>query len=566
LNQQQLAFWLLARRRWLLLGMLVLLHLIVLEGVPSAISRTLLVGHVGLFILWQPFVRHERRVSPHQFIATVLCLGAVVVWLNWWLLIIWVVLLAGIIGGKVFLFDGRAARLFYLLALAYLLCVLLVILVPQVLPANFAVAGPIAGLAHYALPLIFVVMAGLPDDAEGRGQTEVVDFAYSLFVVLTLAVLVLGSIASMLLRGSNYIESLLEIMLTFGAGLLFLAWVWDPRAGFSGIGAIFSRYMLTIGLPFEHWVHALSEYAQRDDDAEEFLAWACDELVRRIPWVIGGEWQASGRRGSFGSEAGRRSEFRHEPLLIALRTRQALTPALAWHLHVVTQLLAEFYLARVRARQLRQLSYLQAVYETGARLTHDVKNLLQSLNTLCVAAAGEGETATPQFHALLQRQLPAIAQRLQQTMDKLQLPALEDREQVAAAAWWEDLKRRYGGQPVQFAAGDLDGVMLPVSLFDSAAENCLENALAKRSAWANLQVSAELDIGGGRARLRITDNGAAVPAGIAGELGRGPVRSENGLGIGLYQVAHYAELLRYRLRLDSNQPGRVSFVLEATAD
>jgi hypothetical protein len=443
LNQPQFALWVQTHKRWVLLGMLILLHLMLIEGLPSAISRTLLVGHVGLFFLWQPFVRHERRIAPHHFVAIGLTLGAVVLWLNWWLLIVWVVLLAGIIGGKVFLFDGRAARLFYLLALGYLLCILLVILVPNVLPAKFAVADAFGNLARYVLPLVFVVMAALPPEAEARGHAEVVDFAYSLFVILTLAVVVLGSIASMLLRGADYIESLLEIMLTFGVVLLFLAWVWDPRAGFSGIGAIFSRYMLTIGLPFEQWVHALSEYAQRDDDAEEFLAWACDELVRRIPWVQGGAWQSEAGKGSFGTADGQRSEFRHEPLLITLYTRQALTPALAWHLHVVTQLLAEFYRARLRARDLRQLSYLQAVYETGARLTHDVKNLLQSLNTLCFAAAGEGETATPQFQALLRRQLPAIAQRLQQTLEKLQVPALEDADMAAAAKWWEDLKRRY---------------------------------------------------------------------------------------------------------------------------
>ena len=40
------------QRRWLLLGMLGLLHLLLLEGVDSGVGRTLLVGHIGLFILW----------------------------------------------------------------------------------------------------------------------------------------------------------------------------------------------------------------------------------------------------------------------------------------------------------------------------------------------------------------------------------------------------------------------------------------------------------------------------------------------------------------------------------
>jgi hypothetical protein len=390
-----------------------------------------------------------------------------------------------------------------------------------------------------------------------------VDFAYSIFVILTLAVVVLGSIASMLLRGSNYIQSLLEITLVLGVALLFLAWIWDPRAGFSGIGAIFSRYMLTIGMPFEQWVHSLSEYAQRDDDPEEFLRWSCDELIRRIPWVIGGEWTMAAGHGSFGLAKGRAAEFRHEPLTIVLRTRQALTPALAWHLHVVTQLLAEFCRARLRARELRRLSYLQAIYETGARLTHDVKNLLQSLNALGFAAAAEGDAASPQFQALLRRQLPAIAQRLQQTLDKLQAPSAADEDMVAARQWWADLGRRYGNEPIAFtAATDIDGISLPVSLFDGAAENFLQNALAKRGLDGPLQIRVDLDVIGGRPALRVTDNGAPVPPALAGELGHGPVASENGLGVGLYQVARYAEIMRYRMRLAANRPGEVSFALE----
>src|SRR4051812_12550277 len=64
-------------------------------------------------------------------------------------------------------------------------------------------------------------------------------------------------------------------------------------------------------------------------------------------------------------------------------------PGPARHLHLLGQLLAEFYAAKLREEKLRETSYLQAVHETGARTTHDIKNLLQSLNVLCSVAAGE---------------------------------------------------------------------------------------------------------------------------------------------------------------------------------
>ena len=38
-------------------------------------------------------------------------------WLNWWLLAFWVVVLAGLVGGKVFLYQARWQRRFYLMVL-----------------------------------------------------------------------------------------------------------------------------------------------------------------------------------------------------------------------------------------------------------------------------------------------------------------------------------------------------------------------------------------------------------------------------------------------------------------
>jgi signal transduction histidine kinase len=61
--------------------------------------------------------------------------------------------------------------------------------------------------------------------------------------------------------------------------------------------------------------------------------------------------------------------------------------------------------------------------------------------------------------------------------------------------------------------------------------------------------------------LVVCDNGTAIPESIRGMLLRGVVVSENGLGIGLYQAARWAEQLGYHLRLSDNQAGRVCFEL-----
>jgi signal transduction histidine kinase len=221
-------------------------------------------------------------------------------------------------------------------------------------------------------------------------------------------------------------------------------------------------------------------------------------------------------------------------------------------------LLGEFYAAKLREQKLRQASYLQAVHETGARLTHDVKNLLQSLNIL-VSVAGQDDS--PQSQALIRRQLPAIAQRLSTTLDKLQRPGDEEAQQLPLLEWWESIARRYQGQNVEFVAASLDAELrVPKALFDSIAENLLQNAIAKRAADADIRIRVSILCRNGP-ELRVHDSGRAVPPEMASQLLRVPVRSTGGLGIGLYQAARHAEKSGYVLTLSENRDGEVCFTL-----
>jgi signal transduction histidine kinase len=227
-------------------------------------------------------------------------------------------------------------------------------------------------------------------------------------------------------------------------------------------------------------------------------------------------------------------------------------------MHLLGQLLGEFYAAKLREQTLRQASYLQAVHETGARLTHDVKNLLQSLSVLCSVAAQDD---SPQLQALIRRQLPAITQRLQATLDKLQRPGDEESPPVPLREWWESLARHYQGQNLDFAAAQLDPqTQVPKALFDSVADNLLQNAIAKRAAGNNVRIRVSIDCAKGP-ELRVQDSGLAVPAEMAGSLLRAPVLSSTGLGIGLYQAARLAEKSGYALTLTENRDGSVCFSL-----
>src|SRR2546427_8893605 len=117
--------------RGLFLVMLVSLHLATMWGTEDFWARGLMLAHFGLFILWQPFMQGEHRLPSAQVAAIVAIALGTLYFLNWWLLALWVSVLAGIVGGKVFLFQARWLRRFYLVVLLYLVSLLLIWIVPN---------------------------------------------------------------------------------------------------------------------------------------------------------------------------------------------------------------------------------------------------------------------------------------------------------------------------------------------------------------------------------------------------------------------------------------------------
>src|SRR5258707_4175176 len=93
--------------RALFLLMLVLLQLAAIRGPEDSWARGLMLAHFGLFIMWQPFMQAERRLTPSQALAIVAIALCILYLLNGWLLALWVSVLAGIVGGKGFLFQAR---------------------------------------------------------------------------------------------------------------------------------------------------------------------------------------------------------------------------------------------------------------------------------------------------------------------------------------------------------------------------------------------------------------------------------------------------------------------------
>lgn len=548
-----------SRRYWrfVVIAMLAALHVVALRGVADDGARVLLLVHLGLLLLWQPFLRREHPVTPGQAAFIALFAVVAVLWLNWWLLAVWTVVVAGLVGGKVFLHQARWQRRFYLLVFVYLLALLVVVLLPEIAPRR-EIGLEIRGYAAWGLPALFALMALTPAEPDLPETPQAIDYFYSIFLMLVLGVVILGSFAFMTLGRTSYLQALTYIVFVIAGIVLVIGLAWNPHTGYAGLNVFVSRYLFSIGLPIEKWLQFLAELSHLESLPERFLAEAVAGLAR-MPSVSGAAWKSDGEQGEAGARTPYAVEFSNRELALTIYSRYRTSPVLHGHLRLLSQLLGEFYLAKLREQELRRASYMQAVHQTGARVTHDVKNLLQSLNVLCSVAGAEGADS-PEALALVRRQLPAITQRLAATLDKLQRPGEEHEERVPAAAWWEALARQYQGRELEFAGSPPPGAELPRALFDSVADNLLQNALAKRAVQPGLRVRAEL-LDGDAPGLRVCDSGRAVPGEMAKSLFRAPVRSDAGLGIGLYQAARQAAAAGYELRLESNRDGEVCFAL-----
>ncbi|MBI5890357.1 MAG: HAMP domain-containing histidine kinase [Nitrosomonadales bacterium] len=547
--------------RWLSFAMLVALHLVLLLGMQSTWMRPLLLMHLGLFLLWQPLWRGESqlRLRGASLIIAMSMLG--LFWLNWWVLAFWVSGLFALVGGRVFAFHARWQRRYYLFTMAYLLSILLLEVAPHLFGLR-EMGEVIDTIMAYGLPALLLVMALMPveSDQVENEQQQAVDFFYILLLFALLTLLLLGSLAFMTLGNIGYLDALLRSLFIIAFILLALGALWNPRLGFSGFQGLFSRYLLTIGTPLEKWLQRLSQAAHQEQNPEAFLTRATDYLTE-MPWISGLSWLSDRGHGMLGTSSPHRIELSDQDLKITLFSHRAVSPTVLLHIRLLIQLLGHFYQAKRREQSLREITRQQTIYATGARLTHDLKNMLQSLFALASVAQHQPDKAQP----ILQRQLPVLTQRIEMILAKLKSPqTLDEVVDLALDSWWEGLRQRHQHRNIEWKDGNnIDGQPVPAALFDCVADNLIDNACNKRLREPGIGVAVALEAN--PFALSVSDGGSAIPEPTARQLLHTVMSSEDGLGIGLYQVAKWAEQSGYRMELSENLAGRVTFRLLKTA-
>jgi signal transduction histidine kinase len=553
------------QEQWLAL-MLLTLHGALVLGLKDPLARALLMTHFGLFLLWQPLWSGEQNLVAKQ-VALVLIGGAVLVVAgNWWLMALWISMLFSLIGGDMPGIKNVGQRVASLLAAVYLLSILLMWVVPHLF-TDQTIPDLVLAIASYGLLVpvlaILFIRAGNVEGKPGHS----LDSFYSMLLFALVVVLVLGSFVIKEVSHGNYILALTQTLFAIALFLVTISWLWDPRAGFAGIGQIISRYFLSVGVPFERWMHSLAAIAGQESDPDKFAILAAHDMAN-LPWVSGVGWRTAESSGNVGEQTNFPTEFESGGLVLTLYTRFSPGPSLVLHIRLLTRLLGDYYENKMRAVEQRRNAYLQAIYETGSRLTHDVKNLLQSLRSLCSAVEHSEQDDAEAVRVLMQRQLPQIAQRLQITLDKLGNGVRDFVEPADAMAWWQALKQRYAHEHVEFPETQLPaGQTLPAELFESVCENLLQNALHKRRLKSDLSISASLAWNGSGFVLMVCDDGEAVSDSVARQLFASPVSSSAvGLGVGLYQASRFAQEHNHVLRLLTNENGKVCFELALAQD
>jgi len=543
--------------------MLLGLHIALAFGIDMPISKAFLLFHFGCFLLWQPVWRGDQKVYVGQALLIVGAAALLVASASWWLMALWLSVLFGLIGGEVPAIKHFGQRVVSLIAATYLLAILLVWVVPHLF-AETEFDERFASVVRYGPMAPLTVIFLIKTERAPRAAAYVVDLIYSLLLFLMVVVLVLGAFVIRQISHGNYVVALAQALLVIGGILVAVSWLWDPRAGFAGIGHMLTRYFLSVGMPFERWMHSLANLADRERDPDRFVSLAVEEMAA-FPWVQGIDWQTSNNRGITGHLSRNGTQCSFGGLQLTLYTRWSPSPALVLHIRLLGRLLADYYETKRREREQRQNAYMHAIYETGSRLTHDVKNLLQSLGSLCAAVESSDERDAAAVRRLMQRQLPQITRRLQSTLDKLSRTDGAHHETASAVDWWREVQQRYAHEGVLFdTAGLPAGAEVPVELFDSVGDNFLQNALAKRRTHPGIRIRATLAWEAGCA-LSVCDSGDALSEQIAQHLFSAPVPSLQGLGVGLYQSARQATAGGYRLALVSNVKGKVCFALVPAA-
>ena len=538
----------------MLFSLLAAIHL----GNNDTVSQSFLIMHFGLFLLWQPVVKQQSPFNTKQLIILSILIFAFIYWFNPWLNVFWSLLLLTLLTGRIF--ARGLARAAYGLAVV----ILFLELILNTTPALFhlaALSSSLQAIVSTVLLLLPLLLLFIPvTDA----TVKQVDFIRGFFIVFLVVFLCMSSALISATAERSYIESLAISVIILSLFLLITSFLWAPRAGFSGLAQLWEKYILDIGGPFEQWVtHVATLESNTSLRAENFLSASLRYLIQQH-WICGVYWQTNSEEGFEGKKSSHTVNINDDKLKLTLHTYTPVGPSLLLHAKLLLSVLTFYYRAKLQEKQLIKQAHMQAIYETGSKLTHDMKNILQSTHTM-TQIINDNDSEIHEVIGILKKQMPLLSQRLNITLEKLHAPQNTDLVTNSLTGslfqWWDQLQLRCTGRHIEFIASIDKDLDIPVDIFTTVIENLLDNARSKRIREPDIKIIVTLKIINERLHLSVSDTGSAIDKHIAQQLFKEVVSSQDGYGIGLYQSYELAKNHGYELSIGDNADGHVCFAL-----
>ena len=537
----------------MIFSLLAAIHL----GNSETLAQSFIFVHFGFFLLWQPVVKHQSSFSVTQLFILTILIAAYIYFLNPWLNAFWTLLLLTLLTGRIF--ARGLARAAYGLAVITLFIELILYIIPELfnLTALSSSIHPVFSIILMLLPLLLLFFP-VTDNTSNQ-----VDFIRGFLVVILVIFLCMGSVLISVTANKAYIESLATSAIILSLFLLLTAFLWAPRAGFAGLAQLLEKYVLNIGGPFEQWfTHVSTLEANTGLRPENFLTASLRYLMNQH-WICGVRWYAGSSEGLEGEESSNKVSLNDDKLTLTIYTYTPVGPSLLLHSKLLLNVLTFYYRAKLQEQQLLKQAHMQAIYETGSKLTHDVKNILQSTQTMSQIISDEDATIQERVD-VLKIQMPLLNQRLNTTLEKLRAPSsgsVTEAQSGSLLHWWNQLQLRYTGRHIEFTSKVDKDMEIPVDIFTTVIENLLDNARNKRIREPELKIFVDLSYSEKNIVLTVTDTGSAINPEIYPHLFKEVVSSNDGFGIGLYQSYELAKNHGYELMISDNTEGNICFNL-----
>lgn len=534
--------------------MILLLQLALYQPVESRyLVSALLFAHIGFFLLWQPALNATRDIHLTSLVTITLLNISFYLLLGNWFLALWIILLIGLTSGSA-LVNGML-RTLYALATVILFLQLSLVLTPRLFDFDM-LDKDIDEIIFY---IIFIACGIIIVWPLKKVRTIKVDYLHSILISFGLFSFYLISILISFMLNIHYLQSLFMAAISISVFFICISIVWLPRHGISGLGQIWEQHILNIGNPFEDWVeHTALLGKNKKITPDVFLNNSINKLLT-LSWICGIFWSNQEQEQLYGEVSHQRTFFKEGDVEMVLYSHIPMGPALKIHAQLLLHLMSYFYDSKLREVTLKNQTHLKAVYETGSKLTHDIKNILQSLQALTGVVQADGDPVESQ--KLMGKQLPILTQRLQNTLDKLQTKTDTGKSFKSIDVWWEELQSRYHGRNLDFEGNIMAVMEIDTDVFDTVLENLLENARYKRRIHPETKIVTTIKINNKKVNITVCDDGDPMPSERAAMLFKQILPSEDGYGIGLYQSAQLAAKNGYKLTLIENEASHVCFQL-----